>query len=95
VGTVLACLGVGTASVSADLVQRTGQRTAEASGTRIELAVCGGPPGSPMAVGLVPSPGSAPFKPGKALIVITACAGGGAFGECRTIETTIKLRTAG
>jgi hypothetical protein len=93
VGTVLSCLGVGTASVSADLVQQTGQRTATATGTRTELGVCFGGP-TPIAVGLAPSPGSAPFKPGKARIELRACAGGSGFSECRTIETTIKLRKA-
>jgi hypothetical protein len=94
VGTGLSCLGVGIGVVYADLVQRTGQRTAEASATRIELAVCFGGL-YPMPVGLVPSPGSAPFRPGKARIELTGCGGGVAYGECRTIETTIKLRRAG
>ena len=94
VGVGHVCDGVGVGSVSADLVQRTGQRTAEASGIRTELAVCFGGLW-PMPIGFVPSPGSAPFRPGKALIKVTACSGRIGESECGTIETTIQLRRAG
>jgi hypothetical protein len=90
VGTAVSCFSVSGPSFSGTLEQRRGRRIAQATATDFLLGGCSGRP-QPLPVTFIPAAESVAFKPRRATISLTVCAGRAGDYECGTLDGRIKL----
>ena len=92
-GTVVDCSSVSGPSFSGTLEQRRGKRLAEDTTSAFILGGCGG--AGPVALSFTPIAGSPAFESRHARLSLTVCAGPAGDFDCATVDTRVKLVSAG
>ncbi|HEX6651678.1 MAG TPA: hypothetical protein VF072_02960 [Thermoleophilaceae bacterium] len=92
-GTVVDCSSVSGPSFSGTLEQGKGKKLAEATTSAFILGGCGG--SGPVALSFTPNAGSPAFDPRHARLSLTVCAGPAGDFDCATVDTRLKLISAG
>ena len=90
VGTTVSCFSLNGPAFSGTLRQRHGHRIAQATATGFLLGGCGGHP-QPLPVTFIPAADSVEFKPRRATISLTVCAGRAGDDECGTLDGRVEL----
>ena len=90
VGTAVTCFSLNGPAFFGTLRQRHGHSIAQATAIDFLLGGCGGR-SQPLPVTFIPAADSVAFKPRRATISLTVCAGRAGDDECGTLDSRIEL----